>query len=196
MRDMVLVVIGPSCSGKDTLVDKTVELAVPGAMRRVVRTTTRPPRRGERNGERYEFISKERFRTIEKAGGFLETSSYRGWRYGTRIDAFQPGIINILPLDLKSLKQLKENGKGIAIRVAYVDASLGTRLKRYEDREGHKSFEMYRRAIADSIQYRHAISDLLRMGTPHTYLPGEFGLLRRTDQMTRFCRDWVRGSED
>lgn len=193
---MVLVVIGPSCSGKDTLIDKTIEMAAPWTVRRVVRTTTRPPRRGERNGERYEFVSKERFRTIEKAGGFLETSSYRGWRYGTRVDAFWPGTINILSLDLKSLKQLRERCKGITIRVAYVDASLDTRLKRYEDREGHKSFEMYRRAIADSIQYRHAIADLLKMGTPHTYLPGEFGLLRRTDQMMRFCRDWVRGSED
>mgnify|MGYP004502919495 CR=1 FL=1 len=195
MKDKVLVVIGPSCAGKDTLADRAIGTASQGAMTRVVRTTTRPPRRGERGEKRYEFVSKDTFNALKASGSMLEDSSYRGWQYGTRVGALSPDTINVLTLDLKSLKRLWSNAKNVDIRVVFVDAPLGTRLKRYYSRDGHKSFEMYRRALSDSLQYRHAVGDLLRMGIPYTYLPAEFGLYKRTNQVMVFCRDWLRGSD-
>jgi len=195
MKKKVLVIVGPSCAGKDTLADRAVLTAVQGAMTRVQRTTTRPARPGERAEARYEFVSKDTFAALKASGSLLEESSFRGWQYGTRMGSLGDGTINILTLDLKSLKQLWRRATNLDVRVAFVDAPIGTRIKRYRDRDGHGSFEMYRRTLSDVIQYRHAVGDLLRMGIPYTYLPAEFGLYKRTNQVMAFCRDWMRGSE-
>jgi len=59
MKKQVVVIAGPSGSGETTFTEELM-LAYPH-FTRAVSVTTRPPREGERDGEDYYFVTKERF---------------------------------------------------------------------------------------------------------------------------------------
>ena len=59
MRNVLIVISGPSGVGKGTLVKLLLEEDPTLALS--VSCTTRPPRKGERNGRDYYFIEKEEF---------------------------------------------------------------------------------------------------------------------------------------
>ena len=81
MRNVLMVVSGPSGVGKGTLV-KTIIKRREDVVESVS-CTTRPPREGEINGREYFFLSKEEFfRRIEE-GDFLEYDEHFGNYYGT-----------------------------------------------------------------------------------------------------------------
>lgn len=77
----LLVVSGPSGSGKDTVVNllmqnhPEIELSVSA--------TTRAPRPGEQNGCHYHFVAKEEFERYIANGELLEYANYVGNYYGT-----------------------------------------------------------------------------------------------------------------
>lgn len=76
-----MVISAPSGSGKTTLVKRL--LAAMGGLRFSVSYTTRPPRRGEKNGRDYFFVSKKEFRRMIAAGEFVEWAEIVGQLYGT-----------------------------------------------------------------------------------------------------------------
>lgn len=78
-----LVVSGPSGSGKSFLVR---ELSRVG-FGRVIPTTTRSPRPGERNGEDYYFIEEEQYLDQERAGDFFMSNDFLGARYGFQTES-------------------------------------------------------------------------------------------------------------
>jgi guanylate kinase len=80
----LFVVAGPSGVGKGTLIAHARELA-PG-VELATSATTRPPRKDERDGREYHFLSPEEFERRVQAGDFLEHVSYVGNRYGTLRD--------------------------------------------------------------------------------------------------------------
>ncbi|AFZ43090.1 guanylate kinase [Halothece sp. PCC 7418] len=77
----LIVITGPSGVGKGTLVKLLLahhpELTVSTS------ATTRPPRKGEVNGEDYFFLSRDEFETMIEKGEFLEWAEYTGNLYGT-----------------------------------------------------------------------------------------------------------------
>lgn len=80
-QGMLIVLSGPSGTGKDTVLrevvskDRTLNLSVSA--------TTRPPREGEVDGKDYYFINKKNFLNMVKEGKFLEYAKYCGNYYGT-----------------------------------------------------------------------------------------------------------------
>src|SRR5215472_8023587 len=80
-KPILLVVSGPSGSGKDSVIAalRTLEPRIGYC----VSTTTRSPRPGEIEGIHYHFVSRDRFETMAAAGEFLETREYAGNLYGT-----------------------------------------------------------------------------------------------------------------
>jgi len=78
---VLLIVSGPSGSGKDSLVAE-LRAAEPN-LAYSVSATTRAPRPGEINGVHYHFITRNQFDQMSAAGEFLETCEYAGNRYGT-----------------------------------------------------------------------------------------------------------------
>jgi guanylate kinase len=112
-----IVVTAPSGTGKTSICR-----AVASQMRNVsysVSLTTRKPRKGERNGRDYLFVTEERFRRLAASGQLAEWAGVYGSYYGTpkkRLeDTLKEGRSVLLALD--------HNG-GESIRKKYSDAVL------------------------------------------------------------------------
>ena len=80
MKNLLLVISGPSGVGKGTIVKKLLSR---GNYSLSVSATTRPPREGEKNGEAYFFLTRAEFEKGIKDGGFLEYSEHFENYYGT-----------------------------------------------------------------------------------------------------------------
>ncbi|MCI9561907.1 MAG: guanylate kinase [Clostridia bacterium] len=80
MKNLLIVLSGPSGVGKGTIVNKLLQ---DGGYSLSVSCTTRPPRVGEVDGKSYFFITKEKFSEMIAQGGFLEYSNHFENFYGT-----------------------------------------------------------------------------------------------------------------
>jgi guanylate kinase len=80
-KGMLIVLSGPSGTGKDTVIRRVV--SKDWALNLSVSATTRIPREGETDGKDYHFISEEKFLNMVKSGDFLEYAKYCGNYYGT-----------------------------------------------------------------------------------------------------------------
>ena len=76
----MLVLVGPSASGKSAVVKNLVSNH---NMVKFVTCTTRPPRVGEINGVDYYFMSEKEFNDCFANDEFIETVYYNGNYYGT-----------------------------------------------------------------------------------------------------------------
>ncbi len=80
MRNLLIVISGPSGVGKGTIVERLLSR---GNYSLSVSCTTRAPREGETEGKSYFFISKKKFLEMIDEGGFLEFSNHFESYYGT-----------------------------------------------------------------------------------------------------------------
>jgi guanylate kinase len=89
-KGMLLVVSGPSGTGKGTLCERLLR-SDPTIMFGVS-ATTRKPREGEIDGVHYHFIDEERFDKMLAEKAFLEYATVHGHRYGTPKDQVERAI--------------------------------------------------------------------------------------------------------
>ena len=80
IKDLILIISGPSGSGKGTVIDMLIEQF---GCRKAVSVTTRNIRPGEIDGRDYKFITREQFDDMLKNGELLEYNIYGGNCYGT-----------------------------------------------------------------------------------------------------------------
>ena len=76
----LIVISGPSGSGKGTIVSKLMEKENRWLS---ISTTSRPIRSNDKEGVTYNFVSREEFEDKIKEGYFLEYTEYAGNYYGT-----------------------------------------------------------------------------------------------------------------
>jgi guanylate kinase len=101
----LIILSGPSGAGKSTVL-RRVLAHFPRTLRLSISATTRTPRKGEREGIDYYFLTPEEFARRLKAGDFLEACEVfgRGHWYGTLLDEVTPsleaGISVILEIDV------------------------------------------------------------------------------------------------
>lgn len=81
-KNRVLVVVGPSGVGKDTLMKKLFD-KYPNSFQKAVTHTSRAMRPGEEEGKNYYYVSREAFEKLKDEGGFVETNYYNENYYGT-----------------------------------------------------------------------------------------------------------------
>ncbi len=84
-RGLLLIVAGPTGTGKTTLIERLVG-SHPG-VERIVTCTTRPPRDRERQGVDYFFLGDAEFDASLAQGEFLEWAQVHVYRYGTKKSA-------------------------------------------------------------------------------------------------------------
>ena len=109
-RGALIIISGPSGSGKGTIVEELVKRNKNIWLS--ISCTSRPIRQNEIPNKSYYFITKEEFLNKLDKGEFLEHNEYNGNYYGTPKlnieDKLQQGTDVILEIDVNGAKQIKE----------------------------------------------------------------------------------------
>ena len=116
MRNVLIVLSGPSGVGKGTIAKKLVERNHNISLS--ISCTTRSPRDGEINGREYFFINKENFLEKVDKDGFLEYSNHFENYYGTPKDFVMKKLE-----DNDVLLEIDVNG-GLNVKKSYPEALL------------------------------------------------------------------------
>jgi len=116
MRNVLIVLSGPSGVGKGTIAKKLVEKNKNLSLS--ISCTTRSPREGEIDGREYFFIDKQKFIEKIESDGFLEYSNHFENYYGTPKDF----VMNKLKTK-DVLLEIDVNG-GLNVKKSYSDALL------------------------------------------------------------------------
>ncbi|MFI5168601.1 MAG: guanylate kinase, partial [Thermoanaerobaculales bacterium] len=149
---LLIVISGPSGVGKDTIIQRLLELD--RNLKYSVSCTTRAPRAGEVDGANYTFVTRERFEQLVEEGAFLEHATYNGNLYGTlreRVEqARNEGLDIVLKIEVKGAEQVREREPdGLFIFV--VAPSLEELERRQKLRNSETAKDMAsRRKIAES----------------------------------------------
>nr|DAR44042.1 MAG TPA: Guanylate kinase [Caudoviricetes sp.] len=150
---MIYVLLGKTASGKDTIASK---LAKKG-LKRVVTYTTRPPRKGEKDGENYHFITNDEFEGLIQSGFFAEWRSYDTvdgvWYYGSSIDSYDTDEDRIIILNPDGFHQIKKILEPEKVKSIYVYSNIKTIRNRLKKR-GDKKEEAERRIEHDLIDFK------------------------------------------
>lgn len=135
---MIIILLGASGTGKSTIEN---ELVLHYNFDKIISHTTRKPRKGEQNGKDYWFIDNDSFKEKIDKNLFAEYDEYsQGRLYGTLVSDFEKGN-KVVVLTPNGLRQVKKNCKNEKIFSVLIEASLGTRIKRYIDRCGIIDFD-------------------------------------------------------
>jgi guanylate kinase len=155
-RGLLVVISGPSGVGKDTIIERLLELD-PNLVYSVS-WTTRAPRPGEVDGVSYTFVSREKFEEMIWQGGFLEHASYAGNLYGTPAGPVEAaraaGRDILLKIEVQGAQQVRERAPD-ALFIFIAPPSNEELVRRQEVRGKEAEQDMTeRRKIAEKeMQY-------------------------------------------
>lgn len=113
----LLVISGPSGTGKGTVIKKLFEKRNDVCMS--ISATTRQPRPGEKDGENYFFMTKEKFEKMIEDNLLLEHAQFCGNYYGTP----KPFVEKMLSEGKNVILEIEVNG-AMQIRQKCCDAVL------------------------------------------------------------------------
>jgi len=193
----ILVISGPAGVGKTTICDRLLR-DFGSNISRVVTTTTRRPREGEKEGEDYFFTSVQEFHELLENEAFLENEMIHGNYYGTRkkavfekIEKDQDILINI---DVKGAGSLRneiykhKNFDGKMITIFLKPESLEVLKKRLSMRATDTKSDIEIRletakqelTLADSFDYiivskdrEHDYESVKKIFRKYLNLPGD-----------------------
>ena len=133
---LLVVLSGPSGVGKDAVLSRMREGAVPYHF--TVTATTRAQRPGERDGVDYIFLTSDQFDRMVEQDGFLEWAHVYGNRYGVPKDqvrkALEQGKDVLLKADVQGAATLKRLAPE-AVFIFLVAPSLEELERRLRDRK-------------------------------------------------------------
>ena len=144
----VFIISGPSGSGKDTvmteLFKKMPELLFS------ISSITRAMRVGEREGEKYNFITLERFEDMLKNDRLLEHNEFVGNYYGTPREPVERAVANgqdmVIEVDVNGAAQIREKMPE-AVSIFIMPPSFAE-LKRRLSGRGTESEELIQKRLA------------------------------------------------
>lgn len=156
---MKIIIVGKGGSGKDYLKKKIVSRGA----KESISYTTRPPRKGERDGFDYNFVDEPTFKEMIDRGEFREWAFFedKSWYYGTTLRDFSNSNIFIMtPSGVRSLSKDERN----RATVIYLDIDEDTRRQRLIERKD--ADEVDRRITRDTEDFEDFIDYDIRITNP------------------------------
>lgn len=162
---MLTIIMGKTCSGKNTVVSELIKRG----WSQIITYTSRPKRRGEKNGREYWYISEDDFASKIKNGYFAEWKPYdvngKTWYYGSPTEEIieasiddKNNVIILTPQGVVDvLAILKRYVVDYQINIIYLYSNHNTILKRLKSRRD-KNDSIERRMRADDIDFMNAVN--------------------------------------
>lgn len=162
---MLTIIMGKTCSGKNAAIKELVNRG----WSQIITYTSRPKRRGEKNGREYFYISEEDFASKINNGYFAEWKSYyvngKTWYYGSPSEEIieaslddKNHVIILTPQGVEdTLSFLSKYISDYQINIIYLYANRSTILNRLQKRKD-KNDSITRRMRADDIDFMNAVS--------------------------------------
>lgn len=156
MNSLLIILMGPSAAGK-TRLQKQLNLP------KIVTTTTRSMRSGEKEGVDYFFMSPENFVEKLDKGDFIEWTQYSGSYYGIQKNTIEKsmseGMNQCLILDRHGAQKMKAMWpeKVMIIGVYAMKKQIETRLLQRNEPEIEKRLSQYE----EEMQAMLALSDII-----------------------------------
>jgi guanylate kinase len=156
MNSEIIILVGFSASGKDTLAKHLVDIGA----HFIVSHTTRPMRNGETNGNPYVFITEEEFLKMASLKEFLEHRKYNTlvdnipavWHYGVHKSQVSEDNVNVVVLDMLGLREFKKHFGDRCVSF-FIDCDVETRRQRCIARGDYNEPEFNRRFEDDSKNF-------------------------------------------
>ena len=163
-KGMLLLISGPSGTGKGTLYERL--LKEDPSMSFSVSVTTRQPRLGEVDGVHYHFVTEDAYDELLRQDAFLEHASVHGHRYGTLKgpveEAIEEGRSILLDLDpqggLNVMRQMPD-----VVSVFILPPSYAVQRERLRTRNTEEPGEIDRRLkgakdeVKQMVHYQYAL---------------------------------------
>src|SRR5258708_2826125 len=163
-RALLIVISGPSGVGKDTVIQRLLELD--SNLRYSVSYTTRSPRPGEVDGVNYHFVSRAEFERLIPEGAFLEHATYDGNLYGTPIapldDVRASGHDIVLKIDVQGAEQVRKRAPD-ALMIFLAPPSMDELLRRRTQRHSESA--------RDQASRQRIAQDQIPLAPPSPPLP-------------------------
>lgn len=151
-KGRVYIISGPSGSGKDTLMKKVFEKKPDLAFS--ISSITRNMRPGEVEGEKYNFISRERFEQMIANDELLEFNEFVGNYYGTPkapvINCIEKGNDMLIEVDVNGAVQIR-NKMPNAVSIFIMPPSLEILKSRLTGR-GTDSQEIIEKRLNEALR--------------------------------------------
>ena len=134
-KGSLFIISGPSGSGKDTVLKEVFKLLPDVAFS--ISTITRPMRVGEIEGEKYNFVTKEKFLSMLENDELLEFNEYVGNFYGTPRKPVEQALLKgqdmLLEVDVNGAFKVKEKMKD-AVSIFIMPPSFAELKRRLSSR--------------------------------------------------------------
>lgn len=158
MKGNILVISGPSGSGKSSLMKEVLKEMEDSYFS--ISTTTREPREGEIDGLNYHFVSREEFENDIEEGYFLEWAKVHDNYYGTSLKPIlkelHAGKLVIFDIDVQGHKIAQEKFGNLITSVFITTPDQKSLRERLINR-GTDKYEVIEKRLAN------AVSEMTRM---------------------------------
>ena len=165
-KGSLIIISGPSGVGKGTIVKKIVRGSDSVVLS--ISATTRNPRRHEKDGVHYYFVSEKDFEEMIQNNGFLEYAKYNGNYYGTPkekiYEMLNQGKNVILEIDVQGAIEVKKTYQD-SVMVFVMPPNESALYKRLRSRNTESEQEIESRVqrakeeMKLSSQYDHIVTN-------------------------------------
>lgn len=157
-RGKIIVLVAPSGAGKTTLARRLLN-EYP-EIKFSTSATTRPPRKGEIEGEDYYFLNEDEFSRKIEGNAFLEWEYYSGYRYGTlqsEVDKLvDSGYFPLLDIEVKGALNVLEIYGSEAISIFIEPPSMDVLRQRLRKRGSETNATLKKRLQRAKMEMNHA----------------------------------------
>lgn len=139
MKKDIVILVGTSATGKDTILNRLVE---DYGFHKMVSYTTRDIRPNEIDGRDYHFTDNETFDKLWQEGELFEKTEYQNveklWQYGLGMKSIKEGKVNITILNPSGFNQIMKSPLADRVVSFLIETPIELRYKRYGDRLGRE----------------------------------------------------------